>query len=220
LVFVRGARRISRQRQDALLGALKLALVRPAPEFIDIPGPNGRVMRAHPDKYRRFTAALETRPHAVAELLALPVPAGLSPVGAAELICVLLGTGIALPYNDASPDARAACDRLNRIIALEGDSGYVPHATMAVAPLGAGLALPASDFELCLAFRRDARANPNTLASSFAARCKATGRQPVVDGKLFTSEAEAQQALISDFARKIERLGPLWTNLGLIETRV
>ena len=218
-VFVRGARRISPSRQDKLLGALKLALVRPAPDFIDIPGQNGIVVRAHPDKYRRFTEALERRPHAVAELLALPIPAGQDAVSAAELVCVLVGTGLAYPYHDTNEQARAACDRLNRIIAFEGESAFLPHATMAVARLRAGLPIVASDFELYLALQRERAANPNALASSFVARCKANGRQPVVDGKLFGTEAEVHQALTSDYARKIERLAPLWTNLGLIETR-
>lgn len=216
-VFARDARRLSPSRRDALLGALKLALVRPAPDFIEIPGPNGSVVRAHPDNYSRFTDALEHRPHSIAELLALPIPAGQGLVSAAELLCVLIGTGLAFPYHDANEHARVACERLNRVI--EGQSGSLPHATMAVARLRAGLPLVASDFELYLAFRRELGANPNALASSFVARCKANGRQPVVDGKMFGTDAEVHQALISDYAKKIERLAPLWTNLGLIEAR-
>ena len=216
-VFVRGMRRMSQSRQDALLGEVKLVLVRPAPDFIEIPGPNGTVMRAHPEKYRRFTAALERRPHSVAELLALPVPAGYNPIGAAELVCVLLGTGLALPYYDADPEGRAACARLNRLIEAEGEIPLWQHATIAAALLRAGLPLAAPDFDLYLSLRRQERPNPGALAARLAMRLKTNGGQPMVDGKMFANESEAHQALTLDFARKIERLAPLWMNAGLID---
>ncbi len=209
-VFVRGIRRMSRPRQDALLGELKLALVRVPPDFIEIPGPNGTVIRAHPEKYRRFTAALERRPHTVAELLALPVPAGYGAVGAAELVGVLLGTGIALPSYDAGPDARSACARLNGMIEAEGELAVLQHATMAVAPLRTGLTLKADDFELCLALRSGERPNPAVLAARLGAR----GAYPMADGKSLALDAEA------DIARKIERLAPLWRNAGLIDASI
>ncbi len=83
-------------------GALKLTLVRPVPDVIDIPGPNGTVMRGHPEKYRRFTAALEHRPHTVAELLALPVPAEHRPIARVGS-SFPVGNGLALPCYDGTP---------------------------------------------------------------------------------------------------------------------
>lgn len=210
-VFVRGVRRMSQSRQDALLGEMKLALVRPVPDFIEIPGPNGTVIRAHPEKYRRFTDALAERPQTVAELLALPVPAGYRPIGAAELVSVLLGTGIALPFYEAGPDARAACTRLNHcMIEAEGDLAGLRHATMAVAPLRSGLTLKADDIELCLALRSGERPNPAALAARLWAQRKDHG-VPKADGNPIPLDAEA------DLARKIERLAPLWRNAGLID---
>ncbi len=39
----------------------------------------------------------------------------------------------------------------------------------------------------------------------------------MVNGQSFTIEAEALQALTSDFARKIDRLVPLWVHADLVE---
>ncbi len=216
-VFVRGARRIPQPHQDALLGNLNLALVRLPPDFIELPGPNGAVRRAHRDKYARFIAALESRPHSVAELLALPAPPGHGAMSAAELVCVLVGTGLALPFHDAAPEARAACARLNRMVESEGEIAFWRHATMAVAPLRAGLVLASSDFDVYLALRQGERPNASALAERFFARSKAHGAHPTADGRPFANEAEAHEALTMDFAKKIDRLSPLWRKAGLIE---
>ena len=183
--------------------------MRPVPDVIDIPGPNGTVMRGHPEKYRRFTAALEHRPHTVAELLALPVPAGYSPISAGGLICFLLGTGLALPCYDANPEARAACARLNRLMELEGERPSGHRVTIAAAPLRAGFPLAASDFDLYRSLRRQEQPNAAALAARSSTRLTESGAQTV--------DAEAQQGPTSEYSRKIERLTPIWINAGLIE---
>ena len=208
-VFVRGQRRMTQSRQDALLGALKLTLVRPVPDVIEIPGANGTVVRALADKYRTLTTALERRPHTVAELLALPVPVGYNPVGAGGLICVLLGAGLALPCYEATPEARAACARLNRLMELEGENPVGHHATIATASLRAGLRLAASDFDLYLSLRRQEQPHAAAHAARLATPLKKNGAQTV--------GAQAPQGLTSEQSKKIERLTPIWINAGLIE---
>jgi len=81
-----------------------------------------------------------------------------------------------------------------------------------------GLVLASSDFDVYLALRQGERPNASALAARFFARSKAHGAYPTADGRLFPDEAEAHQALTLDFAKKIERLAPLWRKAGLIET--
>ena len=99
----------------------------------------------------------------------------------------------------------------------EGEIAFWRHATMAVAPLRAGLVLASSDFDVYLALRQGERPNASALAARFFARSKAHGAHPTADGRPFANEAEAYQALTSDFAKKNQRLSPLWTKVGLIE---
>jgi hypothetical protein len=55
------------------------------------------------------------------------------------------------------------------------------------------------------------------MARRFAARCKANGAYPIVEGKHYPNEAEAYQALTADYAKKIEQFVPLWVNAGALE---
>ena len=217
-VFLRGARRMTLRRRDQVLRALRLALVRVPPEAIELPGPEGTLWRADPDAYRRFMAALETRPHTVGELLSLPgLPAG-HEVNPAELVGILVGTVAALPFEDASPAARDSSNRFNHLTESEGEVSVSRTVTMAIPSLRMGLSFSPIDFDVYLAIRRGERPDPRSMARRFAARCKTHGGYPVVDGKHYPNEAEAHQALTADYAKKIEQFIPLWANAGVIET--
>jgi len=216
-IFGRGTRHMSPQRRDAALGAVRLALVKFPPDVIELPAPDQTLWRANPDAYRRFMAALQIRPHSVSELLALPGLPANHGITAAELVGVLIGTGMALPFEDASPSARAACARFNRLTEDEGEISLERIATMAVASLRMGVSFSPGDFDVYLAMRRGERAEPRTLARRFAARCRARGGYPIVDGKHYQNEAEAHHALTADYAKKFELLAPLWRNAGIVE---
>ena len=99
----------------------------------------------------------------------------------------------------------------------EGEIAFWRHATVAVAPLRAGLVLASSDFDVYLAFRQGERPDARALAARFFARCKTHGAHPTADGRPFANEAGTYPALTLDFAKKIQRLSPLWTKVGLIE---
>jgi hypothetical protein len=217
-IFVRGARRMSDVRRNALLGEVRLALLRPPPEAIELPGPDQTVWRAHPGAYRRFMQALETRPHSVAELLALPALPASHGVSPAELVGVLVGTAIAHPFRDADAAARASCVRLNRLIEAEGEISFSRTATIAVASLATGMLFSSGDFDLYLSLRRGERPNPKALAAHFVARCKAHGGYPIVDGRTLQNEAEAHDALTRDYVMKIDRFAPLWSKAGVFDT--
>jgi hypothetical protein len=58
----------------------------------------------------------------------------------------------------------------------EGEIAFWRHATMAVAPLRAGLVLASSDFDVYLALRQGERPNASALAALFFARSKPMAR--------------------------------------------
>ena len=108
-VYVRGSRRMTEERRDSLLKMLRLTMISPAPETIEISGPEDTIWRPDPRAYRCFIAALQQRPHTVGELLSLP---GLPPdhkVNALELTSVLISCGFAAVSREPDRNAQACC---------------------------------------------------------------------------------------------------------------
>jgi hypothetical protein len=123
----------------------------------------------------------------------------------------------ALPFEDPSPTARDSSNRFNHLTESEGEISVSRTVTMAIPSLRMGLSFSPIDFDVYLAMRRGERPDPRSMARRFAARCKAHGGYPVVDGKHYPNEAEAHQVLTADYAKKIEQFIPLWANAGVIE---
>ncbi len=215
-VFVRGVRRMSEGRRDSLLQGLKLTLLRPPPGLIEIYRPDGSVWRPSPDAYAIFVKALLTRPHSVAELLALP---GLPPehgVKPVELVGVLVGTGLAAPFMETRDDAQSACDRLNRLTEAGSRIGAPRGTTIAVPSVAGGVTLMGGDFDLYMSARRGETLDPEALAARFVERCKEQGGHAIVDGKAYEDETEARAAGAKDYAVKIDRLVPIWRMIGMV----
>ncbi len=215
-VFVRGARRMSEAERNAQLEAMTLVLQRPAPEVVDIHRPDGSVWRPSPEAYAKFIAALETRPHSVRELLSLPglpIAHGVRPV---ELVGVLIGTGLAAPFQQPSTEAQQACDRLNRTIETASAFSSPQGVTVALASLKGGMTLGAGEFNLYMTARQGGQLNSDQLAARYVALCKHNGGHPIIDDKTVEDEAEAHAAAARDYAVKIQRLIPLWHLIGMI----
>jgi SAM-dependent methyltransferase len=216
-VFVRGARRMTEARRDVVVSALRLTLVRPPPELIEIVGPAQTVWQPNPEAYKLFLKALQKRPHNVAELLALPDLAPGHSITPTELVGILVGTGLAALYREPGTDARAACERFNRLIEAEGDIPLSRTATLAVPCLGAGVTIPAADFDLYMALKYGGNSDPHELAKRFVKRCKEEGGFPIIDGKPLGDEAEAHIAVARDYSTKLERTVPIWRLIGLVQ---
>jgi len=215
-VFVRGARRMSAARRDTLLGAVCLTLIQPAPETIEIAKPDQTKWRPDPAAYGMFIKALEQRPHTVAELLALPRLPGGHGVKPAELVGVLIGTGLAVPFRTSEPRAQLSCERLNRLMGDEEEVARSGFATVAVSSIGAGVTMSAGDFDLFKLVKLGMAPDPEELSSRYVQRCKENGSHPIVDGKPLEDETAARVAVTRDYATKIERLVPIWRMTGMI----
>ena len=132
------------------MNALSLALVQPPPEAIEIATPVGS-WRPHPDAYQIFLDALAKGPRSVGDLLALPnLPAGHN-VTAVELVGVLCGAGIAVPFKKADEPLKARCERLNRLAETAAEEFYPPQNVTIVVPsirtgLIAATARPSPDY--------------------------------------------------------------------------
>jgi SAM-dependent methyltransferase len=214
-VYVRGARRMTEARRDATLGALRLTLVRPIPELIEIASPIQTVWRPNPEAYGPFLGALQRRPHGVTELLSLPDLAPGHAVTSAELVGVLVGSRIAAVFTEPAPDALAVCERFNQLVEADSDRLHGTY-TLAVASLRGGMSMTPGDFALYLALKRGENVDPHELAKRFVKRCKEEGGLPSKDGKPLENETEAHIAVARDYSSKLEAVVPIWRLIGLI----
>jgi SAM-dependent methyltransferase len=215
-VFVRGARAISARHRDELLSAQTLALLRPAPEVLEVAKPDGSRWRPDPVVYGAILRALRERPRRVAELLNLEgLPDG-HLVGPVELVGTLVGTGLAGVHREATPGAQARAERLNALLELEPEVALAHGAAIAVPALRSGISLSSANYPLYRALRRGEPVAADTLAAQFIERCRSRGGHPVIDEKAIEDPVEAQIAVTRDYQGKIEYLVPIWRMLGVV----
>src|SRR6185503_8627675 len=100
-LFVRGMRRMSAARREAVLRSQKLIKVRPvADEMLEVSRPDGSKWCPDPRVYAAVIRALSERPRTVEELLTLEDLPRDHQVGPVELVGVLVGVGIAGPCKE------------------------------------------------------------------------------------------------------------------------
>jgi SAM-dependent methyltransferase len=214
-VFVRGARHMHPAQRERRFAQLKLALLRPAPETIEIGRPDGSKWRPDPVVYDAVVAALYRGPRKVSDLLRLDELPPQHSVGSVELVGVLLGTGLAAIYTDPTPEEQTSARRLNALLDADPELPLTRGATLAVPAIHSGITLSAANYALYQDLRRGRAPEADSLADRFIARCEATGCHPVLDGKTHENHAEARVLLTEEYQVKIERLVPLWRMLGL-----
>jgi len=215
-VFVRGARNIRPAQRERNFLQQKLVLVRPPPDIIEIARPDGSKWCPDPVVYDAVIAALRRGPRLVAELLRLD---GLPPnhlVGPVELLGVMLGTGLAGIYTEPTAEEQASAARFNSLFDSDPELPLTRGATLAVPAMHSGLTLTAANFALYQDLRKGRNPTADSLADRFIARCHATGCHPVLDGKTYEDDAEARIALRAEYQMKLDRVVPLWKNLGMI----
>jgi len=215
-VFVRGARRMHPAKRERLFSQQKLALLRPAPDIIEIGRPDGSKWRPDMDVYTDIISALRRGPRLVADLLRLDCLPAKHAVGPVELVGVLLGTGLAGSYTDPTAEQQVGAERLNALLEADPDLPLTRGATIAVPALRSGLTLSAANFALYQDLRRGRSPTADSLADRFIARCHAAGCQPVLDGKTYEDETEARTALTVEYQTKIDKFVPLWKILGVV----
>lgn len=212
-LYVRGARRMTVERRRALLGSLKLTLLRHPPEAFHVNLPGGGAWRPEPKVYLPVLEALKSRPHRVSELLGLPgLPADHN-VEAIELIGILTGSNLAALYQQPSPAALDASRRLNAAALAEANARRT---ILTVPAIGAALSLTPLDLELYNDLARGAAPDAGDLAERFIARCHAAGGHPIIDGRPLEDPEEAQKLVSADYAERIAHVTPLWRMMNMV----
>jgi hypothetical protein len=207
---------MSVERREKLLGQHSLALLRPAPDVIEIARPGGSCWRPDVTVYQAIARALESTPGRVDELLRLdgmPRDHAVRPV---ELVGVLVGTGLAGLFREPTAAERTGADRLNALLDVEEDLALSRGATLATPATRSGITLSSASFALYSVLRRGGSPDAEALAAQFIRRCRDAGGHPIVDGKQLESDAEAQVAVTKDYATKIDRIVPIWRMIGLV----
>jgi SAM-dependent methyltransferase len=215
-VYVRGARRISSAQREGRLATMRLVLLRPPPELIQIARPDGSIWRTDPAAYGLILGALREGPKSVGDLLALPELAADCGVTAVELVGVLAGTAIATPYVDPSPESLAGATRLNALLDADPSMAMSRGGTVAVAALGLALPLTSIQFSLYATLRAGDVPDPGSLAAAFVRRCREGGGHPVIDGRVIVDEIEARAVVAQTYEQMIERAAPIWRTIGLV----
>ena len=215
-LFLRGARRMSEQRRGQLLAGQRLALMRPAPEALEIGKPDGSRWRPDAAVYGAILAALRERPRTVAELLSLKELPREHLVEPVELVGTLAGTGVAGLYREPSAAQIAGSAGLNALLDVEPEIPLDHGAVIAVPAAGVGVGLSAPEYALYRSLKRGETSAADVLATRFIKRCRDQGGHPVLEGKAIEDQAQAQGAVTRDYEIKIERLVPIWRTLGML----
>lgn len=216
-VFVRGARRLTVQRQAEQLAQLTLALIVPrAAASLTMKLPGGEV-KGVPQLYDPVLDALAQRPHTLAELARLPALAGQTMQSVAQIAALLTAstqTAIYAPSNAvAAPDNAW---RMNAALAQQTRYGDEYHALCSPL-LGSGLSANYVErlFYLGLQQAPD-DITPVALAHVAWQVMRTGGQRMQRDGAALQTEPENLDALTRSAHEFIVNKLPLWRTLKLL----
>jgi SAM-dependent methyltransferase len=215
-VFVRGVRRMSASRRDALLAAKTLAPLRPAPEVFEIGKPDGSRWRPDEVVYRAISRALEHEPRTVQDLLTLEGLPKDHVVGPVELVGTLVGLGLAGLYREPSAAEIAGAAGLNSLLDAGDDVSLSQGTTIAAPAVRSGITLSPANYLLYRSLHRGEARAPDDLAAEFIQRCREGGGRPVIGDKVIEDDAQAQSEVTRDYEIKIEHLAPIWRMTGIL----
>jgi SAM-dependent methyltransferase len=216
-VYVRGARRLSAARHDALLRQVRLAAtVAPDEARYSFDLPIGQTEFPQP-LYAALFAALAQGAASVGELLDLPAARDHGKASAVELAGILVGTDQALPLT-APPDAaaRTAAKRINALL-LAHMLNSRPTAVRVVAP-AAGTALRLAFHEV-LVYRHLLSGAATDDGAVIAAIAREAAEHNIAlqteDGAAIPA-GETEKILRQTVDRIVRSKVPLWRTLGLL----
>jgi SAM-dependent methyltransferase len=215
-VFVRGARRLPRPRQEALMRSMTLALaVSPEKTTTTIQAPLGEAQLTE-GVYRPILDALAERPHTVGELMDLPPVREQSTATAAEIAGMLVGTDQALPVAkpEPAPAETDLCRAFNRTLGRQFLYAKCNTSTGLASPLvGTGAYFDVVDVLSVLALEEGQAESPKTLARFVWQPLKARGETLVQEGRPVEGEAESLALLEGRAEAFLERGLPLLRRL-------
>jgi hypothetical protein len=209
-VFIRGVRRISAAKQEALLRRIRLALLIPRANFrmqLKVTTGNADLQPA----YATIADALATGPQTVAELLDLPELRGKSGRLAAEFVGVLVGTVQAMVMRDPAGIDPAPADRLNRVLAGELDEAAPMDVKVFAAPsLGSGIALSCPQAMVLANLLMGRPPDLDEVTRELLAKVLSHGQRVLKDGVPVESEAEALAITRANVIDVTSGLLPVW----------
>jgi SAM-dependent methyltransferase len=214
-IFIRGSRRLTAGRREAILSDMPLGLfVPPAKTKLEIAVPVGEAKLEE----RLYGPALEALTHGVLtpqEILSLPAIKGKTNGTATELVGMLLGSGqaVALPAMGASGATARAFNRA--ALAHAGDDGQTK--TALAAPFSAS-GIHAGLFEM-LAYRALAAGAPAEIEGMVDAAWKylaARGDTLRKDGKPIENAEDNRAVLRQELTAVLADTVPIWRRLGVI----
>lgn len=216
-VYVRGPRRLSRARQDALMRELELALVVPRARA-RFSFTAGRATASIEEAvYGPIFDALALRPRAVGELLALSEVRERSKMQAVELAGMLVGSLQALPVPRAGPSAPPAAKALNRVVAARAREAPLSAMTaLAAERLGTGLHVSGVEAHVYDELARGTAPDTAVLARALWRTLAERGERILKDGKPLEFEADSLALLEERAQVLLTEILPLWRGLGVI----
>lgn len=216
-VFVRGARRLTVQRQAEQLGQLTLALTIPrAAASLTMKLPGGEV-KGVPQLYDPVLDALAQRPHTLAELACLPALAGQTMQPVAQIAALLTAgnqTAIYAAQNsDAAPDSAW---RINAVLAAQARYGDEFHALCSPL-LGNGISASYVERLFYLGLRQAPDdVTPAALAHTAWQVMRAGGQRMRRDGVALQTDQDNVEALTRAAQEFLDARLPLWRALKLL----
>jgi hypothetical protein len=214
-IFLRGARRIADHQRSQRLGAMTLALVKPADKVVfEVEVPGGKAEMGE-DTYRPIFAALAERPRTVAELQRIGAAAG-SPVSAVEIIGMLVGSHQALPMPrpGAAPD-EAARRYAAAVTKAFGFPGRGLQFAIPAPRLGTGVPAYQVEMQVFAALVAGCAPEAGMVADWIAGELAARGESVLVDGAPASPE-QARQTIIDAAAEVIDKRLAVWRAAGAV----
>jgi hypothetical protein len=194
------------------LGALRLALIVPRPDFkfeIVAPAGKGELDR---DAYGAIADALAERPRTVRELLDLPTRPKSSRMTAAELVGVVVGQHQAAPVVErATTSDQSTADRLTLALAelLDRASGATVVGVPVLA-LGGGLRLSIMDYSVLTSFLRHGSVDFRGLASEQYEMIVRQGGRVLKEGQPVEGKEESLEILRRRVREITDGIRPVW----------
>lgn len=212
-VFVRGARRLTAQRQEELLRAVTLAAIVGRSEMkITFNAPLG-VVELESDVYGPMLDALADGPRSVGELMDLPAVKAVSRATAVEVVSLLTANGQVMPILPGNHGGSAAASLNAETLALAEAAPMSAQHALAAPLLGSAIHLPTLE---CCVLAAEARGEADVLAH-LRRKVVSAGELPLDSNGQLPNEAELDQCLDAEFDAawvKVELLRRLGLPVG------
>jgi predicted O-methyltransferase YrrM len=210
-VFIKGPVTINQAQRGGILGATRIALMKPKEKVaLEVPFPVG-VCKLRPEIYHPILEQLASGPKTLAELAQALAPQKIDQGNIMQAVTVLAGTGDVAPALSAQQEAerRKHTDRFNTVLLDRATTGGEIN-YLASPVTGSGVPVARLEMLMLLALRRNV--DPVSFVWQSIAR---QGIRMVVEGKRLETEPENLAELGKRFDEfKLERL-PLLRGLGI-----